>query len=226
MAQQETWLERAAPLTGIVFVALSIVGLSIASTGVDFLASGEELASFYEDNDARVTTGGALGTIAVAFLLWFLGSLWRTLRDAEDRSRLSVVAFGGGVAGALTLLIGSTLAIVAGARAGEAGTIEPAVAEVYYDFSGFLWGVTAPVAFAVLIGATALLTIRRGIFPAWWGWVSGLLAVALLVLPISWAAFIGAYVWVLVMSVWLYARGGAAAGIPAAAEPGGESAVA
>lgn len=220
MTPQESWLERAAPLTGVAFVVLGIVGGLLAYTGPDFLGPPPEIVAHYEENPGRVQAGAALAIWAVPFLLWFLGSLYRALREEEgDRGRLSVVAFGGGAAGAAVLLVAGTAALAAGARAGEEGTIGADLATGLFDVGGFLYGAAAPLAFSVTVGATALLVLRTGAFAPWFGWASAVLAVALFALPISWAAFPAFFAWVLIVSLWLYA-GRVRPEVPAAAPAG------
>jgi hypothetical protein len=58
-----------------------------------------------------------------------------------------------------------------------------------------------PVAAAVLVGATAVAALyTRRILPTWLAWVSVVLAVALLILPINFIATPVFALWVLVVS--------------------------
>jgi hypothetical protein len=175
---------------------------------MEFLAPGEEIAAHFVDNTTQVWTGAALTVLSAPLLLWFLGSLWRRMRIAEGSpARLSVVMFGGGVATAGAVAGAGTMWSAGAARAGDAGALDPVYAALSYDFGGLMWGVAAPVTLAVVLLSFAVLAIRSGTHPAWWAWISGLVGVALLILPIAWAAMAGGLAWILVMSIWLGVEG-------------------
>jgi len=78
--------------------------------------------------------------------------------------------------------------------------------ELLHPDASVLFGLAAPMALSVLVLACALLTFRAAAFPKWWGIVSVLLGIAMLIPPISWAAMIAFLVWVGVASVLTYTR--------------------
>ncbi len=56
----------------------------------------------------------------------------------------------------------------------------------------------------VLLAATALVWLRAPVVAAWWAWVTILLAVWLVILPIGWIGLlVGLPVWTIVTSVML-----------------------
>ena len=56
------------------------------------------------------------------------------------------------------------------------------------------------------LGATAAAILRGRAFPAWFGWLTALLAVILIIGPIGWAVMIfGIPIWTLIVSIWLFA---------------------
>ena len=75
---------------GILFVALSLIGqLLIQAGGAEppFDASAQEIARFFQERDSDLfQVGGFVSALAVVAFLWFVGSLWRALRDAEESS--------------------------------------------------------------------------------------------------------------------------------------------
>ena len=75
-----------------------------------------------------------------------------------------------------------------------------------FDFWGQAMGQMFAIGLAVLIGATAVVSIRTTVFPAWFGWVSTLIAFGLLT-PAAYIVLALAVVWLLVVSIWLYFRG-------------------
>jgi len=195
--------ERFAPLTGVVFVVLLVAGVVVINN-YDYLPPAGEIESFYEDNSTMISVGAFLTLLSVFFFLWFLGSVRSSLRVAErGTGRLSAVAFGGGVAAAAAMVVGYSATLAAAQRAGTTGGISADAATSLHDLAGVLVGNTAPVAFAVLVAAAALVALRTGVFPAWLAWVSVVLAVGLLT-PLNYIFMGFALLWVLIVSILLF----------------------
>jgi hypothetical protein len=202
----ESRFERLAPLTGVVSVGLLIFGAVVISN-YDFLPPAEEVADFLNGNPTRVITGAYLALISAFFLIWFAGSVRIPLLAREGGTgRLSMVAFGGGIAAAVALGTSFTAILSAGLRAGAPGGITPIGSVTMFDFWGQAAGQMFAISLAVLIGATAVVSIRTTVFPAWFGWVSTLIAFGLLT-PAAYIVLALAVVWLLVVSIWLYVRG-------------------
>ncbi|MCJ7534508.1 MAG: hypothetical protein MUO57_03125, partial [Anaerolineales bacterium] len=135
------------------------------------------------------------------------GSVRRALLEHEGGSgRLSTVAFGGGVAASIAIGISFIAIFAAGLRAGTPGGITPVGAIKMFDFWSQLTGQLFSIFMAIFIGATAVVSLRTGLFPTWFGWVSVLVAVGLLT-PFAYAVLAFALVWLLVVSIWLYFKG-------------------
>lgn len=203
-------LEKLAPLTGAVSVVLVMVGA--ATFGVyDYLPSGDRLQGIFSDNPPKVYLAGYIGALSAFFLLWFAGSVYSALREREGGARrLSMVAFGGGVASGVALAVGYTAMVAAGARAGAPGGISPVGAVTLHDFYGQVLGQMFATTLAVFIGASAVVSLRTGMFRAWFGWVSALIAFGLLT-PIAYIILALALVWLLMVSIWLFRRGASTA---------------
>ena len=221
-------LERLAPLTGVVFVALIIVSLIlIAEDAPDFVEEPREVADYYAGNTGRLIAGFYIGALANVFLIWFAGSLRSALRSAEGgEGRLAAVAFGGGVAAAVLFIASDWINLAAVFRADEDGAIDPAVAASLNDVAGGFLGGGAALALGVLVAAAAVIALRSGsILPRWLAWISLALAV-LLVSPVGYIGTAIAALWVVIVSVMLYVRQGPSesAGVsPAATPPGAGS---
>ncbi|MFB3049261.1 MAG: hypothetical protein ACE1Z9_03820 [Acidimicrobiia bacterium] len=195
--------ERFAPLTGVVFVVLLVAGVVVINN-YDYLPPAAEIESFYEDSSTAISVGAFLALLSVFFFLWFLGSVRSTLRVTEGGTgRLSAVAFGGGVAAAAAMIVGYSATLAAAQRAGTTGGIGADAATSLHDLASVLVGNTAPIAFAVLVAATALVALRTGVFPAWLAWVSVVLAVGLLT-PLNYIFMGFALLWVLIVSILLF----------------------
>ncbi len=210
----ESRWERLAPLSGVAFFVLIVASVALSSIGTpsDFPGDPDEIVEYYEDQASTVIAGVWLGLLASVALLWFAGALRARLRVAEGgEGRVSAIAFGGGVAAATVEAVADAVNLAAALRADEEGTIDAGAATALYDFESSIVGVALPMAFIVLVGATAVVALRTGVLPRWLGIASILLAVALLVLPIAWAVTGVAVLWILVVSVLLYMTGPPAA---------------
>jgi hypothetical protein len=200
-------LERLAPLSGLISVVLVVFGAVVISN-YDYLPPAEEVADFLNGNPTRVSTGAYIASISAFFLIWFAGSVRSALIEKEGGTgRLSTVAFGGGVAAAAAMGTSFTAILSAGLRAGAPGGISPIGAVTMFDFWGQVMGQMFAISLAVLIGSTAAISLRIGVFPTWFGWLSVLITIGLLT-PFAYFVLFFAVVWLLVVSIWLYIRGG------------------
>ncbi|MFQ5945567.1 MAG: hypothetical protein ACE5NC_04875 [Anaerolineae bacterium] len=203
---KESRVEKLAPLGGVVFVALAAIGILLLGT-YDYKPSAERAVEIFASNPGNVAQGGGIGAISAFFFIWFAGSVFAASRDREGGSGwLSTVAFGGGVATGLAVAVGMMVLWAGGARAGAPGGITPEGAVTLYDLYSGVMGGGLSVAMAVFIGATAVVSLRTMMFPAWFGWVSALIALGLLT-PIHYIFEGLAMVWIVVVSIWLNRRG-------------------
>ena len=162
----ESRLERLAPLTGAISGIFLILG-SVMIGIYDWLPPAEKIVDFINRNAGRVSFGGYLGALGGIFLIWFTGSVYSALSEHEGGTgRISMVAFGGGVAAAVSLAAGFAAFIAAGVRGEAVGGIGIAEAITFYDFWGIIMWVASMLSFAVLIGATAVVSLRAALFPA------------------------------------------------------------
>jgi hypothetical protein len=200
--------QRIEPLAGVLFVVLGVIALFTAG-GEDFLADPSELADFYADDSGRIIAGEIIGGFAIFVFFWFVGAVRNRLRVSETpEGGLPALAFGGGIAGATLVLVANAATMAAAFRADEDGQINPAAAAALNDLSSVIVGIAAPVAMAVFLAATGVVSIATGVLPRWLGWVSLLLALGFLIPVISWIFWLPFGAWVLLVSVILYLRPG------------------
>ena len=216
--------ERFAPLSGIAFVVLTIVGIVIAwsDSPEEFPGKVPDIVAYFTEHSGKIVTGAWIGLLGAFFLFWFAGSLRARLRTSEGaEGRLSSVAFGGGVAAATILTVMNAAYAIAALRVEEYDEIAPDTATALYDLANGLLGAALPVALAVLVGATGVLALRTGVLPRWLGILSLLIMVGLLILPIAWILNLVALIWVLIVSVLLFLRPGvdATGGVRTGAAP-------
>ncbi len=197
---------RLAPLAGLAFFVLAIISFAVSGEPPDASDPAQELVDFYTDNEGAQMVSTILEALAAAALVFFGGLMRRVLRDAEGEGHvLSAVAFAGTIIIATGLAFDATIAFTLTDSAGE---IEPEstrtlVALYNTDFMPMAVGTF------VFMLATGLSVLRHGALPKWIGAIAVLLAV-IAVTPIGFAAFIGMGILVLIMSVMLFMKAGAA----------------
>lgn len=208
-------IERFAPLTGVAAVVLWIVGTYL--TERTDRPEGKDTAEFVawvQDNDTSIVAGAIVFGFGVVLFVWMLGSLRATLFAAEGGTgRLATVAFGSGVATAVSMMF--TYFPHAQAAFDHENISDTSVDALVHVGDAFFGGVEL---FAIpLTAATGLVILRFGGLPRWFAWFSLALALVLAIVPIGWLGVIaGLPLWTLAVSVLLYTR---PVGEPAVAGP-------
>ena len=204
------WL---APLTGVLFVALVIVGFIVGGEPPSADDPAQEIVDFYVDNKDSVMIGAGLIGIAATLFVFFGGYLRKVLRAAEGEGGvLSAVSFAGVIIFAAGVAIDATLSF---GMAESAEDIDPVGVQTIQaiwdnDFVPFAVGLQ------VFLLSTGISVVRHGALPQWLGWIAIVLGV-IAATPIGFAAFMGSAVWVLIVSVMLAMRArGPAAPAPTA----------
>jgi hypothetical protein len=201
----ESRLERLSPLSGAAAVLIMVVGILLFNF-YEFLPSAEKIADFLNSNAARVYTGGYIASVSTFFLIWFAGSVRSSLiRHEGGTGSLSNISFGGGIAAAVVLGISFVGIFATGLRAGALDGLTPVGAVTMYDFWTQLSGQLFGIFMAVFISAASVVSLRTGLFPAWFGWASLIIAFGLLT-PFAYAVLGFAILWLLVVSIWLYIK--------------------
>jgi hypothetical protein len=199
--------ERYGPLSGGVAVALWVLGFIIFSTtGVDGADSAAEVRDSYADDEGAIFVAGPLFILGGAAFVWFLGSLRTRLRAAEgEPAALTAIAYATGIVTA-TFLSALPLGDVAGAVADD-DELEPAAAQALSELGTGAFVGAEFMAIGFLL-AVALVVLRTTALPRWLAWVSLVLALLLLIVPIGWLGLIfGFPLWVLLVSVLLWRAG-------------------
>jgi hypothetical protein len=198
--------ERLAALSGLVAVALWVIGVVLEEVSNLPGEDPNEILSWFQDESNTILSGAFIFMLGSLFFLIFIGALRvRLVRAESDSAFLSAIAFGAGlVVVALTLLIpGPNLA---GALAKDDLTPEAAQALTVVDDAFF---VGAELAAALLLIATGLAILRYGALPRWVAWISFLFALWLLIPPIGWAGLlVGVPLWTILVAVLLWMRSG------------------
>lgn len=90
---------RMGAATGIIFVALIVIGLfAVVPKGPAFNSSAASIQQFYVHNRHDLQVGLFIASFGFLFFVWFLGSLVSHLRRFEGQEgRLTAVVFGSGL---------------------------------------------------------------------------------------------------------------------------------
>jgi hypothetical protein len=195
--------ERFAPLSGIVAVALWIIGTIVAeSTNFSDKDTPEEILAVFKDDPNTLIAGGIVFAFGVVFFIWFLGSLRATLFAAEGGvGRLSSIAYGSGMLAALSLIF-QVAPDVQGAFDND--DLSPEAAQALQSVAESAFGGTEFTLIAMTL-AVGLVILRTRVLWPWLGWVSLALALLLAIIPIGWAGVVFVFpLWTIVMSLALY----------------------
>jgi hypothetical protein len=212
-------LERWAPLGGIIFVILMVIGTGLLGDHPDPDAPEQEIADYLSDsgNHTRNIIGTYAWVLGGVGFLWFLAHLRGVLRSAEGGTGiLSNLGFGAGLI-FTTLLMASSAAISAVPSAVEfrdAPDIDPDFVRILpqlgYGMLLFGGGFTA----IILVLTTSIVTLQTGVFPQWLAWLGFVAAFALL-FAIIFLPMVAFLIWVLVVSVVLLTQRAEAATVAA-----------
>jgi hypothetical protein len=200
-------LERFAPLTGILAVVLWVIAAILIYDGAPRdKAPGTEIAAWFDTKTNRLLVAMLLFGLGTSAFVWFLSSLATRLRAAEGSPRLpSIVLVAGAAAATVYTLVPGVFAAGALAYDNLDRTLTPSTAETLWVLPDGFFYASEMIAVAFM-GAAAISMLRTRAFPRWYGLVTGLIAVVLIIAPIGWAALLfGIPIWTLVTSVWLFA---------------------
>jgi hypothetical protein len=210
----ERW-ERFAPFTGIVAVLFWVLGVVIVESGdtPNDDAAAVEVVRYFEGEEGTLYLGGFAIMLGSLFFVWFAGSVRATVADAEGGVlRIASILFGAAVAKAVFDMAVVAPQISGAFHANEYDApLEPGAAQALWA-AGDGFFVAAEYSAALFLLATAIAILRWSVLPRWLAWINLLIALVLLIPPIGWAALIFAFpLWVLLVSVLLYRRGGPSA---------------
>ena len=192
MPYRTTWIERLAPLGGIIFAAWVLVGFF---TSEDYGDTPQSVVEFAESSETNTYIMAILGLAAPLLLGWFLGGLMAVMRPAS--TALRTITLVGGV----LLIVFVTVGITIWSAPLLDDNFDVSTAAVYLALDDFGWVIigTGGVGAAIMIIAVSIAALRHGWVPAWLGWLS----LALGVVAFSSVAAIGLFAWL----AWLIGAG-------------------
>jgi succinate dehydrogenase/fumarate reductase cytochrome b subunit len=166
--------QRLLALSGVVFAPLFVVGwlASAVADSPNYIAAEQKWIKWAHNDHIKGRVSSFALVLAAFIFIYFLGALRSVLEEAESSVRgsreLARVAF----AGALTGIVGITMAFVSIANASAPGAnADPLVSKAVSTSAAgpFLVGATG---FAAFLLATGLLTLRTGVLSRWTGFVA------------------------------------------------------
>ena len=204
--------DKIAAAGGIIGVILFVISIIIIGTPPDIDASAETVADFFSDNRDQVLWATFLQGLGVVAVIWFIGALGAAMRDAGE-GRLAAVM---GIAFAIAFSIGAVAALARGALAFSiAEATDPGISLAFYRMGAYL-DTTSNLIGSAFFLAVAGAVVRTGLLATWWGWVSGLAGLWLIISSTAWAqdgfwsadgagfvSFVVFLAWVLITSILL-----------------------
>ena len=166
---------RVAAIAGAVFFALMVVHAGLRSGAPSATDPGRDVVAYVTRHQGRLQLGAvAIGFAMPAALIWLSGLL-RALGGAEGATpAAATVALGGGVLAAASTVTG---ALVEGTTATRISDLGPAGARVAWTMFLLSTGATL-LGLLVLVGVTAIVTLRTHLLARWFGVASLVLALA------------------------------------------------
>jgi hypothetical protein len=191
-------LLRAYSLTGILGVALIVVGAFLTPSGSpDNRASGQHVINWYKANHLAVQRSDWIIAIGVVMLALFVGVLVRRVgRESLWLSISGVIGFTVAAAGFATT--GGVDVLLAH----DAGFMTPASAQSWNVFTNdfFLPVLAGLCIFFVGIGLAFIASVA---LPRWVGYVAVVLGIGIAIPPISFFPLLAMPVWMIMVSIWM-----------------------
>jgi hypothetical protein len=196
---------RFAPLTGIVFVVLLVIGfIPLGGDTPDVDDPAVKIVSFYHDHQGKEIAAIIVVALASLFLALFAVALRDYLREGTTGGNFwpTVAVVGGSVAVAgLLVAVGTHFALIDGGDK----RIDPSamVALNALDNDNF-FAFSLPLEI-MLLGAAGAVLRDGAALPRWMAWA----AIVLLVLgftPIGFLAFALTGIWIIIASLMMYRR--------------------
>jgi len=205
---------RFGALGGILLVVLQLAGQMLIQVGGQepaFNAGTTEISDFFAARNQQLASCGSyISLIALIPFLWFLGILWKRLRQFEQEPGwLSIVVLVSGVLIVAVQVVSGAGWTIAFARMNE--QISPEFARFQFDFGNYLFAVSWVMTASMLLAA-GILSIASKALPGWTGWLGIATAIFLLIAALFWFSSSGLlfvpislyWLWLIIVSVILF----------------------
>ena len=196
-------VKKLAPLTGALFFLLLLAAVLIGSNSLSASSSTARVLAHYKAHRDSTIISGVLTTLAVVVGVIFYGQLRDYLRRHEGSRGLTATAFGG------VILFAASGALSAGtdfALTDSPSHLTPAAAQVLNLMNNDVSNGLSVAGIAIFFVCFGWAILNSALLPKWLGWVAFPLAIAAVIWPISFIAFIGAGIWTLIVSIAMWRR--------------------
>ena len=205
---KQLW-DRWAPLTGVLSVACSFVGVMLALGQPQDKDSDAKIVAYFADQSHRVrgVVGFFVFLAGLMLLIAFLGALRERLVEAEGGpGRWSALVFGAGIASVPLWGVSMLLANAASFAANETSSfrLDPNTFRLFADTAYFAW-VAAVVVSSLVVWGTSAVALRTNLLPRWYAWL-GVPAGVVQLFGFFFFPFFVWWLWLVVTSVLLVAR--------------------
>lgn len=193
---------RWAPLTGIVFVVLVVLGGPVGEGSTpDSKATGAQVIAYFEAHSSREQFGAVLLTLAFIVFLFFAGSLRSYLRQTAAVEGLGAVI----LAGAAVLVTGQTAGSgLILALSDSPQHLSPDAAQALNLLNNDMV-LTNAAGFCVFGIASGLAILRGAALPRWLGWMAIVIGVSV-VTPAEFVGVLLLAFWIVTVSVLIMRR--------------------
>jgi hypothetical protein len=200
---RELW-DRWAPLTGVLSVACSFVGVMFVLNQPQEKDSDSKIVAYFAQHSHRVD--GVVGFFVFLAGLMLLVTFFASLRERLEPGAAASIAFGAGIASvpiwAVSMLLGDGTGLAANET--SAFRVDPNTFRVLAGASYVAWVAAVAVSALVVWGASAT-ALRTGILPRWYA-IAGIPAGIVQLFGFFFFPFFVWWLWLIVTSVLLVAR--------------------
>jgi hypothetical protein len=193
---------KLAPLTGLLFVALTLVSIFTGGETPAANARPAKVIAYYTTHASKVETSAILIALAFVVLVLFAGTLRSYLRRAPAAEGPSALVPVG--AGLMAIGAWSVAAIEYG-LAHNLSALGTQTAQTLSLLSNELFIPVLGGTFVFMFCA-GLAIVRGAPLPKWLGWVAIVLGILMLVPPVGFFALILALIWIIIASILIYQR--------------------
>ena len=213
MSQQSSW-ERWAPLSGVGFIALLVLGFAIAGSSPSSDDSNVKIAAYLakDSNQTKNLVAWVILLVALLFAVWFFATLRNRLVAAEGGvGQRGSVALAAGITSTVFLVIAISIFVSPLVTADDADKfkVDPGLYRLTQDLGYMIWVASAVVG-SLAAWATAATVFRTGMLPRWFGWFSVVAGILSLFGVLFFPIFVF-WLWIVVTSILLFTRSAEAA---------------
>jgi hypothetical protein len=195
-------IRRLLPLSGIVFVALVIVGVLLGGSTPGSTAPGTKVASYYDSHGARLFIESFIVAASGLFVVVFGATLGRSLTSAQEAGRSvweRLVLAGSILVAAAFLFVATVNFAIADSPTKVSGSALQALNLVTNDSWVFL---NSALGVLMLGAAASWLASARDY--RWLAWVALVLGIALFIPFADFVALLASGLWIVIASVVLF----------------------